>query len=502
MDIVDIRQLIANDEHLRLELKKTTGELKDAMHTACALLNTGGGWLVFGIAPVSLTVVGQKVTDNTQKDLAQALAGLEPAVDVQVEYIDLPNCPENKVIAIHFDAFVWGRQPYTYKGCPYYKIESTTKTMPRTMFEERLRAARPQYYSWEIQKAESVTVSQLNEQRIRGSISLGIKGGRLHETAMTEPLEIILGKLRLLNDGTPNNAAVALFGNNISEYPQFRLRMARFLGNDKNQFIDNQRAEGNIFDLLDAGMAFFFKHLSLSGNIVGLQREEHLEIPREALREALVNALCHRQYEKYNLTTGIAIYDDHIEIENPGIFPPQLSPQKIKRSHISYPYNPIIADILFKTTLLENWGSGATRIISACKKQNISEPEWKIQDGFVIVTFQRPLLRQKKASPLFSNLPGTCMELAQNLPRQVKELVEAINTLSLTKKEILGSKKISCKSRETLEHKFLAPAIKKGLVAMIYPESPKHPKQEYKLTEIGLELLRTLHTPTPPPPSN
>lgn len=121
----------------------------------------------------------------------------------------------------------------------------------------------------------------------------------------------------------------------------------------------------------------------MSGKIVGFVREEYLEIPAEALRETLVNALCHRQYEKYNLTIGIAIYDDRIEIENPGILPPQLTPETIKQPHISYPYNPIIANVLFKTTFLENWGSGAGRIIDACKRQNIEEPTWS-------VTFKRP----------------------------------------------------------------------------------------------------------------
>lgn len=170
--------------------------------------------------------------------------------------------------------------------------------------------------------------------------------------------------------------------------------MARFKGNDKISFLDNLRAEGNFFDLLDAGMSFFFKWLPQSGEIKGFVREEHLEIPAEALREALINALCHRQYEKYNLTIGIAIYDDRIEIENPGILPPKLTVESIKLPHISYPYNPIIADVLFRTTFLENWGSGAGRIIEACKTQGVPEPQWSINGGFVVITFPRPNVPQ------------------------------------------------------------------------------------------------------------
>ena len=78
MTIDDIKNLVSADESRTLELKKTTGELKDGMHSACAFLNTEGGWLIFGIAPKSLKIIGQEVTDKTQQEIAQALAGLEP----------------------------------------------------------------------------------------------------------------------------------------------------------------------------------------------------------------------------------------------------------------------------------------------------------------------------------------------------------------------------------------------------------------------------------------
>ena len=75
--------LIAADESRTLELKKTTGELKDGMHSACAFLNTDGGWLIFGIAPKSLKLLGQEITDSTQQEIAKAITGLEPAGGVR-----------------------------------------------------------------------------------------------------------------------------------------------------------------------------------------------------------------------------------------------------------------------------------------------------------------------------------------------------------------------------------------------------------------------------------
>lgn len=129
----------------------------------------------------------------------------------------------------------------------------------------------------------------------------------------------------------------------------------------------------------------------MHGKIVGLVRDEYLEVPAEALREAVLNALCHRQYERYNLTIGIAIYDDRIEIENPGILPPQITPENIRQPHISYPYNPLIANVLYSTTYIENWGSGVKRIMEACQKRGVTAPTWSINGGFIVVTFMRPI---------------------------------------------------------------------------------------------------------------
>lgn len=498
MDINDIRNLIVHDEHQRFEPKKTTGELKDAMHTACAFLNSDGGWLIFGIAPTSLKILGQEVTDSTQRELAQAISGIEPTVNIHIEYVDVPEREGCKVIAMYFEAFVWGRKPYTYHGCPYYKVASTTKAMPREMFEERLRANKPQYYAWERQKADRIGMNDLNEQRIRGAVRLGVERGRMLPSSMTEPLGTVLDKLQLLNDGEPNNAAAALFGTNTYEYPQFRMRMARFRGTNKLEFIDNQRAEGNFFDLLDAGMAFFFKHLSLSGKIVGWVREEHLEIPAEALREALINALCHRQYEKYNLTIGIAIYDDRIEIENPGILPPPLTPETIKQPHISYPYNPIMADVLFKTTFLENWGSGAGRIIDACRTQNVPEPEWKMQGGFVVVTFRYPngrSINAKQAIPQVTPqvtpqatpqvTPQGGLHEYEPSTHQVRTLIEAMPVGYMQLVAIMEL--CGLKDRKAFRSDYVFPALKEGVIEREYPNNPNHPRQRYQLTYKAIE---------------
>ena len=389
MNLSDIQTLISNDEHRELELKKSTGELKDAMHSACAFLNTDGGWLVFGIAPTSLKMLGQEVTDNTRREIAQALAGIEPSVDVRVEYIDIPDRPGFQIIAMQFDAWVWGREPYTCNGRPFHRVESTTRAMPRAMYDERLRASKPHLFGWERQIADDFSIGDFDEECVMNAVRLGVRGGRLPESALALPVSDILQKLSLLKDGKPMQAAVALFSGKVHNYPQLLLRMARFEGVDKNVFLDNKRVSGNFFDLLDAGMSFCFKHLNLYGRVEGLQRVEHLEVPVEALREAMVNALCHRSFDSISGSVSLAIYDDRVEIENPGRLPAGVTPENIKLKHDSRPFNPLIAEILYKTSWLESWGSGVGRMVDACVQHHIPEPYYEIRPDGVAIIFKR-----------------------------------------------------------------------------------------------------------------
>ena len=259
----DIQKLVEKDEHRYLELKKTTGELKDGMHSACAFLNTDGGWLFFGVAPKSLKILGQQVTDDTQRELAEALSGLYPEVNVDVRYVEVPGRPKDKVIAMYFDGWERGMMPYIFHGKPYWKKESTTREMPHEEYEDRLRAAKPEKFAWERLETADVDLADLDEKRIHDAVRLGVERGRMPATAEAESVDAIISKWGLMRNGKLLNGAVALFGKKLTGYTQMSMRLARFRGTDKNEFVDSGRAEGNYFDLLDAGMAFLFMNPSM-----------------------------------------------------------------------------------------------------------------------------------------------------------------------------------------------------------------------------------------------
>ena len=136
---------------------------------------------------------------------------------------------------------------------------------------------------------------------------------------------------------------------------------------------------------------------------------------------------------------------------------------------------------------MEKWGSGAKRIIELCREQGVDEPEWIINNDTVSIVFKRPIIDTEL---YWEN--STIEELAQNLSMQVKELIICLQDKKLSKREMLELGKLSCKSRVTLENNFIAPAIKLGLVTMLYPNSPRHPKQKYSLTVKGHDCLNLL----------
>ena len=210
MTFDEIKKMISGDEHRTLELKKTTGELKEGMKSACAFLNTEGGHLIFGITPTSLKIEGQIVTDNTQRELAREIAKIEPGIDVRAEYIEVPCTKGQHLIVFHFDAWQEGQVPYTYDGRPYYRIESTTKVMPREMYDERLRLSNPNKFAWEVQEAEGVTIEDLSEERIRNAVRVGVAGGRINASAESDSVMTLLEKFKLIHNGKIINDYLAI----------------------------------------------------------------------------------------------------------------------------------------------------------------------------------------------------------------------------------------------------------------------------------------------------
>ncbi len=231
----------------------------------------------------------------------------------------------------------------------------------------------------------------LDEESVRRLVASGIQAGRIPESMRIKSIPEILDKMKLSENGQLKNAAVALFTTEDYAPIQLHLRLARFKGTNKREFIDNRRSIGNIFHLYDEGMAFLFKHLNISGTFVDGQPEriESLTIPYKALRECLLNSLAHRLYDSPSGFVSVAVYDDRVEIENLGTLPAGFTLDDMMKPHISHAQNPLIAQIMYYGKYLETWGRGIELMNEECELAGVPKPEFEVSGGCFKATFQR-----------------------------------------------------------------------------------------------------------------
>jgi ATP-dependent DNA helicase RecG len=282
---------------------------------------------------------------------------------------------------------------------------------------------------------------------------------------------------KLIHEGKLLNAALALFGKGDRLhplYPQFSIRVARFRGKNRlADFQDNRIYWGNAFDLLRRGESFLLDHVPIGGRVKPgvFIREDYPLYPTRATREALANAICHRDYAGFEGAIAVAMYDDHLEIINPGSFHFGFTPEKIILPHTSRPWNPIIANVFYRTGIIEHWGTGTLNIIDWCKENKNPIPSWEEQTGTVVVTFtpSTVFLDEQKESEL---VPG---HDAGHVERQADILEFCAQPR--TTKEIMGFLKL--KHRETFYQKYLKPLTHNKLLLLTIPEKPQSKNQQY-----------------------
>ena len=503
----EIKQLIADAETANVEFKGTTGQLERGMESICAFLNgEGGGTVLFGIADNG-KIVGQEVADTTKRNIAEHIRNLTPAAAVGVQYIDVEN--DKQIVVLHVEDSRMER-PFVYKGRPYMRIESATTFMPQEVYNDLLFQRDTVKSRWESLVNPDLKLTDLDENEILKTVRMGIENGRLPENTGTDILEI-LNRLELADGDRLKHAAAILFAKReMSDYFQCAVRLARFRGTNKMEFIDNQQIRGNIFTLIDASMAFVFKHLSLSGVVNGIERKERLTIPYKAIREAVVNAFCHRQYRTPGASVGIAIYDDRVEVENPGSFPYGWKIEELRARKRSSAQNPLIANVLYKRKMVETWGRGIDLIVDECSSQGLPEPIFESAAGFVTITFHYPPQKtgHQNSNENIDNEnnvgPNSNTEIKDSghqtdhqtdhqidyIPQQIRDLLICLSKESLSVQQLMNV--LQKKHRITFMENHINPALSNGLIARLFPDNARQKGQKYYLTEKGKQILKEI----------
>lgn len=239
------------------------------------------------------------------------------------------------------------------------------------------------YSSFDKAPCDDVTENDLDKALIK---SIYASRGRAIDTSKLMSLGILTKKGRRI---VATNGGVILFGlPEIREtyFPYAEVRCARFKGTSRSEFIDRLNIEGGILAAIDEVPKFIRRNTKMAGKFGDMRRRDIPEYPVEGIREALTNAIAHANYEVTGSRIFIAIYDDRLEIQNPGIMMPGMSIEQFKAG-VSRIRNPVIAKTLGQLELIEEWGSGYKRIQNACERGGYPLPEWEEFGSALRVTF-------------------------------------------------------------------------------------------------------------------
>lgn len=388
-----------------LELKKSLGELKEGIISLVAMLNKQGeATVLFGISPKG-KVLGFDITEKTLRDVSQAIAAhIEPNVYPKVEQrlIDGKTC-------LQITAEGW-QQPYFAYGRAYIRVADEDKKLSASELKNLILQNSRDALRWEDEPC-GLTIEQLSAEKINAFLE---RAGLPEDTAANA-----LEKLDLLVQNKPSNAAKLFF----AEQP-IQLRCAVFATTSSSTILDRHDFDGDVLQLIDAAEKYVLQNIHIGMRLEGLYRVDVPEIATKAIREALVNAFCHRDWRDPDYVQ-VAIFKDRVEIRSPGTLYGSLTLEEIIKGNVSRRRNPKIAEMLRRIHLVEAWGRGVPLIL-----ENAPETTFFEIGGLFVTRFERPSSKGLFADETVVGAPITPKKHQENTKETPKKHQEDIkNTL-------------------------------------------------------------------------
>ncbi|MDE0258581.1 MAG: putative DNA binding domain-containing protein [Gammaproteobacteria bacterium] len=379
--------LASEPESETLEFKRTTGTRREAAATVCAMLNHRGGHVLFGVTPEG-SVVGQQVSDRTIEEVGAEIQRIDPPAFPEVGRIRVADGRDVIAVSVHKGSV----QPYQYRGTAYRRVGNTTVTMSAGEYNRMLFERMHSEQRWENQPATGWKVEDLDVDEVRNTVAEAVRIGRLNEPGSRAPEDLLRG-LGLLRGGVLLRAAAVLFGRPERlecELPQCLLRVARFQGMDRSEFLDNRQFNGNAFALISHAERFLRDTLPIASRFESgrIGRIDEPLYPPLATREAVANALCHRDYALGGGSVGLAVYDDRLEVTSTGPLHFGLTPAALFGPHESRPWNPLIARTFYRRGIIEEWGRGTLKMAELATLAGLPRPEIEERGDCVTVRFR------------------------------------------------------------------------------------------------------------------
>lgn len=449
-----------------LEFKKSTGELKEGIISIASILNKHQkGELYFGVRPDG-TPIGQDISEKTLREISQAIANhIEPQIFPEITAVHID---EHECVLVRFEGY---NTPYLAYDVARIRVADEDKTMSQQELVAYLRRMDSGKDTWE-RNISNFSAEQVDEDKVKQYIEKGHAAKRI-EFEYTDKVTA-LNKL-LLTDGTQLlNAGMVLFCENM--YTE--LQMAIFAGTERLTFLDIQRNRGTVFELVSLAEKYIMANIHWRVKFDGsLQRKEIPEIPTDAIREALINSFCHKDYGACQ-SNEVAIYKDRVEIYNPGKFPDGYEPEDfISGEERPVRRNPLITSILYYSKDVESFGTGLKRISDACKESECKFDFKILKSGFVVVFYRRDGFDLS----VMSEQPKTQAETQAKTQADIQNSILIFCRTPHTKGEIATH--CTFKNSKNFTRRYIAPLLYSGQLRMTIPDKPNSPLQKYATVE-------------------
>ena len=380
---MNLKEIVSRGESETLEFKKSPGEHKEIIETITAFSNTEGGKIIIGVSK-SGKLLGVEVGKDTIERLTNKISqNTDPKVHPRITtrkinsksiiIIDVQESSDHLVLAF---------------GRPYKRVGKSTVRMSKDEYERVILEKHKEKLYFDNQICGEANLKVIDKEKVNVFLRKAKFERRLDvgpDISIKEALE----RLSLIKNNKLTNAAILLFGKNPQRFfLQAETRCARFKGTEPIEFIDMKVFGGNIIDQREDGLEFVKEHIKLHAEIKGTERVEKWEYPIEAIREAITNAICHRDYE-ISSNVQIRIFDDRVEIWGCGLLPSPLTIEDLKKKHDSILRNPLLGKCFFLIKYIEQWGTGTNRIIKECLMHGLPEPLFEEISGSIVVSFRK-----------------------------------------------------------------------------------------------------------------
>lgn len=431
----------------------------------CGFANAEGGMLVIGRDDAG-AMVGVADAQHLLEELPNKVRDL---LGIMVD-VNLRRKAGRAYLEIVVPAYP---NPISYRGEYYYRSGSTNQTLKGAALDRFL--LRKQGRHWDGVPVPQVTARALSKTTIDLFRKQARLSQRLDPAVLREATPGLLEKLHLLEGKYLKRAAVLLFHPDPERFVTGAFVKIGFFRTNAD-LLYHDEIHGDLFTQVERTIDLLrTKYLRAAIRYEGIQRIETFPVPGAALREAVLNAVIHKDYAR-GAPIQISVYDNKLMLWNPGELPQHWTIAKLKGKHASHPFNPDIANAFFRAGQIEAWGRGIERIVEACREAGTPAPDLRYESTGLWLEFRFP----KTATTV-----GTTPELAGEVAGEVERLLRACKG-AMTRRALREALRLE--GDDNFRRLYLLPALAAGLLEMTLPDKPNSRLQKYRLTAAGRRL--------------